>query len=95
MNRGQGPSDFILIRMMDGSPVASNVLISPEKPVITLQSGGMGSVPQEIDFEVLPENLLRIRCAVDGHEIEMLLRKKSREDFLLINRWINEFPFNR
>jgi hypothetical protein len=98
MNRGLGPTDIILVRMMDQSPISSRVTFSQDQKTMTLESGAMGSVPGELTLEVLPEERLRLTGTTDGKAVEVTLKKRRREDYLLINRgfrWINEFPFNR
>lgn len=41
---------------------------------------------------------LKLNGILQGDTMEMILKKKRREDFLLVNRgfhWVNEYPFNR
>lgn len=93
-----GQGDVVYIRMLNRTLVVSGITISSDEKILVLQSGAVGTVPGEMQIEMVDDSHLSLSGSANGQSIEAKLRKLRREDFLLVNRgyhWINEYPFNR
>ncbi len=89
---------FATVRSMDGTLKRFSFELDQEAATFTLTTRGNSPVATHWRYQEPDEETLVIEGEMAGQPITMLGRRKTPEDFLLVNRgfrWINEFPFNR
>lgn len=93
---GNGPTDRLLVRMMDQSIVGAGFSMSPDQRTLTVSGGA--ALPGTLTIHPVDDRHMLVSGTMAGHPIEARLRRLTREDFLLVRRgfhWINEYPYNR